>query len=124
MSLEDWIGAGGGKSKKPPAAKKKTKKEPDRRVEKIVDDEAIEIEENTALDDDEGEEARANDDSIDAGVAKKGTMSALGYATYYLRCPLAKCKHSKKVKISGEPKPHHLLCRKCGGTMKITKRVK
>ncbi|MFX0099721.1 MAG: hypothetical protein ACFFCS_09070 [Candidatus Hodarchaeota archaeon] len=45
--------------------------------------------------------------------------STLGLHKYELRC--SKCKFKKTVRISGELKEHHKLCKKCGSEMKLVK---
>jgi hypothetical protein len=52
---------------------------------------------------------------------RESALKTMGLVKYALACPA--CKYKKELHVSGEPKPHQLLCKKCGGTMKAGKKV-
>lgn len=57
---------------------------------------------------------------IEAQAPRGSVLKDAGFVMYSLACE--KCKFKKDVKITGEPKPHHLLCKKCGASMKVTRK--
>ena len=116
---------------KPDAAKKQlpqkaVKKAPTKSKSKLAKVEAEEDADEEAGES-EGLRSRAKTDSdaegagIEAPAPHGSALEAMGLEKYALACPA--CKYKKELRISGEPKPHQLLCKKCGGQMKASKKA-
>jgi hypothetical protein len=56
-----------------------------------------------------------------AAPPRESALKAMGLEKYALTCPA--CKYKKELRIAGEPKAHQLLCKKCGGQMKASKKA-
>ncbi len=56
-----------------------------------------------------------------AAIQRDSALKAMGLEKYVLSCPA--CKFKRELHVSGELKPHQLLCKKCGGTMKASKKT-
>nr|MDO8086419.1 hypothetical protein [Candidatus Sigynarchaeum springense] len=73
-------------------------------------------------------EGPPQDEGDQAGVAEGGpaiprgaVLKAMGLEKYVLSCPA--CKFKKELHVSGDLKPHQLLCKKCGGMMQASKKA-
>jgi len=105
-----------------PARKEPTIKAPAKRkakpvpVEEEVDDEAGQPQADMSIDGEAVEGAAA-----DVAAPRESALKAMGLVQYALTCPA--CKYKKELLVSGEPKPHQLLCKKCGGQMKASKKA-
>jgi hypothetical protein len=68
----------------------------------------------------------AEESDVEPGTAeepaqkRESVLKEIGLVKYTLAC--AACKFKKELRIAGEPKPHQLLCKKCGGQMKAIKK--
>jgi hypothetical protein len=94
-------------------AKKKAKPVP---VEEDVDDAEREPQADTIVDGESVDGAAA-----EAAAPRESALKAMGLVKYALACPA--CKYKKELLVAGEPKPHQLLCKKCGGQMKASKKA-
>ncbi|MHA1369543.1 MAG: hypothetical protein ACTSWN_03590 [Promethearchaeota archaeon] len=56
------------------------------------------------------------------GAKDSKSTGIYGYTLYHLRCTNKKCGFKRKVRIRGELKAHHKVCKKCGHEMKITRK--
>ncbi len=109
------------KSEKP-AKKETAKKAPAKRkvkpaqVEEDVDDDEGQLQADMIGDGEAVEGAAAEDDT-----PRESALKAMGLVKFALACPT--CKFKKELLVTGEPKPHQLLCKKCGGQMKASKKT-
>ncbi len=69
------------------------------------------------------QDEESQDDGAAGGAAipRDSALKAMGLVKFALSCPA--CKFKRELHVSGEPKPHQLLCKKCGGTMKASKKI-
>ncbi|MEX2684641.1 MAG: hypothetical protein Q6373_023925 [Candidatus Sigynarchaeota archaeon] len=67
----------------------------------------------------EGEQAGVAEGS--PAIPRGVILKAMGLEKYVLSCPA--CKFKKELHVSGDLKPHQLLCKKCGGTMRASKKA-
>ncbi|MHA1794265.1 MAG: hypothetical protein ACTSVI_16630 [Promethearchaeota archaeon] len=94
-------------------SKKKTKKKV-AKIKTVVD------EKKTNEQDDAISKVAPSGDATSGDDELKDESSILkSFNVYELKC--TKCKFKKKLRIIGKPRPHHLICRKCGSEMKIVK---
>ncbi|MBN2150495.1 MAG: hypothetical protein JW839_03510 [Candidatus Lokiarchaeota archaeon] len=63
----------------------------------------------------------AGGDAVGTTAPRESALRAMGLEKYVLTCPA--CKFKRELHVSGELKPHQLICRKCGGTMKAGKKA-
>jgi hypothetical protein len=131
MSLDKFVKPekkqDGGKELQKPAAKpaavkserpqKPAKKVPARIKAKPapIEDEADEM-----VDQPQAEADQVDAAGDEAAIPRESALKAMGLEKYALACP--SCKFKKELRVSGELKPHQLVCKKCGGTMKATKK--
>ncbi len=94
-------------------AKKKAKPVP---VEEDVDDAEREPQVDTIVDGESVDGA-----AVEAPAPRESALKAMGLVKYALACPA--CKYKKELLVAGEPRPHQLLCKKCGGQMKASKKA-
>jgi hypothetical protein len=105
-----------------PARKEPAKKAPARKkakpapVEDDVDDAEGQPHADTSVDGESVEDAVA-----EAAAPRESALKAMGLVKFALACPA--CKYKKELLVAGEPKPHQLLCKKCGGQMKSSKKA-
>ena len=131
MSLDKFVKTekkqDGGKELQKPAAKpaavksEKTQK-PAKKVLAKSKAKPAPIEDET---DEMADQPRAEADQVEvtgeeAAIPRESALKAMGLEKYALACP--SCKFKKELRVSGELKPHQLLCKRCGGTMKATKK--
>nr|MDO8114266.1 hypothetical protein [Candidatus Sigynarchaeota archaeon] len=89
------------KKAKPPAPKKLAPRE------KAVVEEPLDEADDSAT------------EEITAKPKQESVLKAMGLNTYNLACP--SCKFKRQLKVPGELKQYQLLCKKCGGQMKVLK---
>ncbi len=105
-----------------PVKKETAKKAPAKRkvkpaqVEEDVDDAAGQLQADMIGDVEAVEGAAAEDTT-----PRESALKAMGLVKFALACPV--CKFKKELLVAGEPKPNQLLCKKCGGQMKASKKV-
>ncbi|NMC04925.1 MAG: hypothetical protein GYA24_06925 [Candidatus Lokiarchaeota archaeon] len=133
MSLDKFVKPvkeqGGPSSKEVllPAAKEEARqkpvnKAPAKKKTKLTQN-ATEIEDVEALGDEGGKDVDLVEKprSEEPTKPKESALKAMGMEKFALACPA--CKYKKELLIAGEPKPHQLLCKKCGGQMKASKKA-
>ena len=113
MSLFDFVDGKKppGDGKKPAPPKPPAKKTP---VKKAKVSPKLDTQEG---DDTSWDAEQAPDDN----PSQRGSaLKSAGLVKFSLACE--KCKHKKDVMLAGEPKPQHLICKKCGSTMKLLRK--
>lgn len=99
MSLDDWIKKDDRETKG--KSKEQSPGEPVSKPEHGIQSERI---------DGQGQEI----DTLGEEEKQPTGLSSLN--TFKLTCK--KCKYKRKLRITGDPRPHHLICKKCGSEMK------
>ncbi|MHA1681567.1 MAG: hypothetical protein ACTSUE_11205 [Promethearchaeota archaeon] len=140
MSLDDWLGGTGKKKKQGKQTRKKgtTPEKPSKHGMELIEDGMDGLEDGVSdfetfedfKEDGTGNEGREKgagaSESTDEGRVDEDGGERVSYISslnlFNLKC--TKCSFKRKVRIAGEPKPYHLLCKKCGSKMKVTRTTK